>query len=190
MQSNVENAVPGSTRLAPRLLTGLLLFGLWMLLSGKFDVFHLGVGILSVTAILWMHYRLTPLDSTPHPLLNPLRFVTYFFWLLAQMLISSIQVAKVVLGLGTKRPDPRLLSFRSEQPSLPQGVLLANSITLTPGTLTIDFQDGRYLIHALTEDTARDLLSGEMARRVARLGGAADGPLMEEISPEDWRMKR
>lgn len=190
MQSNVETPATGSPRTAPRVLTGLLLLGLWMLLSGKFDAFHLGVGALSVVAVLWMHYRLAPLDPTAHPLLKPFRFVVYFFWLLAQMLISSIHVTKVVLRPGPARPDPRLIAFESKQPSLPQGVLFANSITLTPGTLTIDYQDDQYLVHALTRDTAEDLLSGEMARRVAHLGGAARGSLMEQSSPEDWRVKR
>lgn len=179
----------GSSRLAPRALAGLVLFGLWVLLSGKIDAFHLGIGLLSVLAVLWIHYRLPPMEPAAHPQLNPLRFAAYFFWLLLQMLLSAIHVARVILRPGADRLDPRLIAFRSEQPSVVQSVLFANSITLTPGTLTLDLRDGRYLVHALTADTAADLLSGDMAGRVSRLSGPAEGPFLEELSPDDWRLK-
>lgn len=188
MNGSSEAASPSRGGMGVRMVAGLALFGLWVLLSGKLDAFHLGVGLVSVFAVLWMHFRLPPIESAGHPLLKPLTFIRYFFWLLGQMLLSSVQVIRVVLRPDKNPPDPRLIAFESRQPSLVQSVLLANSITLTPGTLTLDYQDGRYLVHALTADTAADLLSGDMAHRVALLSGPADRASLLECSPEDWRI--
>ena len=176
-------------RLAQRFLAGVVLYGLWVLLSGKTDAFHLGVGAVAVVGVLWMHTRLPEIEPEAHRVLGPVRFVVYFFWLVGQMLISAMHVAKVILRPGAHPPEPRLVAFASPQPSLVQGVLFANSITLTPGTLTLDYQDGRYLVHALTEDTASGVLSGDMAGRVARLSGPADGPFVEAFSADEWRLK-
>ncbi len=178
-----------SPKLEQRLLAGVVLFGLWALLSGKPDAFHLGIGVLTVIGVLWMHARLPEIEAKEHGLLRPLRFLFYIFWLLGEMLKSAMHVAKVIIRPGPSRPDPRLVAFESPQPSLVQGVVFANSITLTPGTLTVDFQDGRYLVHALTAETAADVLSGNMAGRVARLSGPADGSFVRELPAEDWRLK-
>ena len=177
-------------RLALRLLAGSLLFGLWVLLSGKFDAFHLGVGLISVFGVLWMHAYLPPIESSSTPLLKPFNCLLYFFWLLWEMLQSAFAVSRIILGSSANLASPKLIAFESKQPSLVQGVILANSITLTPGTLTVDYRDDRYLIHALNDNTAADLLGGEMAKRVRNLTGKSDGDALLQLSPEDWRILR
>lgn len=157
-----------------------LLFGLWLLLSGKLDGFHLGIGALVVLFVVWQQRALPPLQGADAPLLRYGRLMPYAGWLFWQMILSAVYVARVVLR-PRSHLDPQLIQFRSEQPSLMAAVVLANSITLTPGTLTVELQDGRFVVHALTAKTAEDLLDGGMARRVARLFTDAPLPPIEVI---------
>jgi multicomponent Na+:H+ antiporter subunit E len=164
----------------------LLLF--WAVLSGKFDAFHLSVGLLSVLFVLWMDFRLAPLGDADVSRVHPVRFVIYYFWLLKEMVLSAVFVARAIIS-PSLYVDPRLVCFRSEQPGVVSAVVLANSITLTPGTLTVDLEDNVYLVHALNSRTANDLLSGSMQARVAALFGANPPPPVE-IEIEEARLGR
>lgn len=154
------------SRFAPG--TWIVLIGLWIVLSGKFDAFHIGAGILTVALISWQQTALPPLRGGNEPGFKALRLALYIPWLLWQMLVSSVYVAGVILK-NPRDIDPRMIRFRSQQPSLLHRVILANSITLTPGTLTVDIQDDRYLVHALTHKTADEVLEGQLARKVSGL---------------------
>jgi multicomponent Na+:H+ antiporter subunit E len=146
----------------------LLLFLLWVILSGKLDAFHLAVGAMVVAMVIWQKRGLPALQAADLPRLRYGRLLPYGVWLLWQMLLSAVQVAQVIIH-PRRHLNPQLIQFRCEQPSVIAGVILANSITLTPGTLTIELQDNRFVVHALTTRTAGDVLRGDMARRVARL---------------------
>ncbi|NBD37802.1 MAG: cation transporter [Verrucomicrobia bacterium] len=160
---------------ARRLVTGwVLLVLLWLAFSAKFDLFHIGTGVIAVTLIMWQHSALPQLGKREAPPLRPLRVLLYIPWLLWQMLRSAVYVAVIILH-HPRKIEPRVLSFRCNQPSDLQHVLFANSITLTPGTLTLDLKDGHYLVHSLTKATGEDLMEGDMARRVARLSGNKGG---------------
>lgn len=152
----------------------LLLLALWMILSGKMSAFLLGVGVLLVIILVWQSLALEPLEPKGRPPIRFLRAATYAPWLFWQMILSAFQVAGVILR-PSRNLDPQLIEFHCEQPSLQAGVLLAGSITLTPGTVTVDLADNRYTVHALTRQGANDLLAGDMARRVAGL--CIDEPL-------------
>ena len=151
----------------------LLLMALWLVLSGLYDPFHLGLGALSVACVLWLNRRLrraprvdgaARVDAEVHVL----RFVAYCGWLLGQILMSALHVAGVVLH--PRMPvSPRVVRFRSDQPNDVARMLLANSITLTPGTLTIEVDGDEFTVHALTRATARSLLDGTMQAKVTRL---------------------
>jgi len=149
-------------------ITWAVFFILWIILSGKMDLFHLGVGALTVIFINWQQTALTPLRKEDDPSFKPLHLILYIPWLLWQMLLSSIYVAGIIIR-DPRGINPRMISFTSRQPSLLHRVFLANSITLTPGTLTVDLQDDRFLVHALTRKTADEVLEGKLPRKVARL---------------------
>jgi multicomponent Na+:H+ antiporter subunit E len=97
-----------------------------------------------------------------------LRFVGYVPWLLYQILLSNIHVAYLVLS---PRPpiDPKIIKFKAKLKKDISLAVFANSITLTPGTITADIVDGEYHVHALSRKVADDLLSGEMEDKVARI---------------------
>ena len=157
----------------------LLLFALWMVLSGKFDAFHLTIGAVSAVCIALSTHRLLLLppfiiSADTHPLasLPWLRLLAYLPWLCWQIVLSSVQVAYIVLHPRLPM-QPRLIRFRAHLPHALARLTLATSITLTPGTVTLDTHDDEFLVHALTTDSAKALEppegDSEMQRRVASL---------------------
>lgn len=183
-----STAVRRRPLLAVLLVKGGTLLLFWAILSGKFDAFHLSVGVLSVLFVLWMDFRLAPLGDADVARVHPVRFVIYYLWLLKEMVLSAVFVARAIIS-PARYVDPRLVCFRSEQPGVVSAVVLANSITLTPGTLTVDLEDNVYLVHALNSRTANDLLSGSMQARVAALFGGNPPPPVE-IEIEEARPGR
>jgi len=151
-----------------------VLFVFWVVLSGKFDLFHLSLGILSSVGVAYWTRRLEALP----PKVSGLRaytwrgWFTYLPWLLWQIVDSAWQVAKVVLD--PRMPiDPGFIRFKCDLPHAVAHLTLANSITLTPGTVTVDLVDDEYLVHALTKPAGEALTpakgEGEMQLRVRKL---------------------
>jgi len=158
------------------------LFGFWVLLSGKLDALHLSMGAVCAAAVtaltrplLALPPRIGPGVDAPVAAGLAVRTLEFLAWLAAQIVVGSFQVARVVLH--PRLPiDPRLIRLRPELPHPLAEVTLANSITLTPGTVTLDVAGGEVLVHALTQESARGLgkpgEEGDMPRRVRRLFAA------------------
>ncbi len=144
------------------LWTVIILLAIWSVLSGKFDALHFGVGVVTVLLLTWsIHVR----RPQPLPLL---RLVAYVPWLLLQVVKSNIHVARLVLGNFSK-VKPRFVRIRPGLRGDHPVTLLGCSITLTPGTVTVDTDSDWVLVHALDDDSAAALSEGEMARRVAQV---------------------
>lgn len=149
-----------------------VLFGLWVVLSGKLDGFHLGIGAVTAVLVARLARNLITLPpavggSLDHPLKNVawLRMATYVPWLAWQIALSSVQIARVVFD--PKLPiQPRVVSFRSDLPHTLARLTLAHSITLTPGTVTLDVDDDEFVVHALTRDAADEIDRGTMEQAV------------------------
>ena len=171
-------------RLLATLPLGLILFGLWLVLSPKRDLFHLTLGALTACVIALLSERLI---AQPPAIVEPdgrillrmpwHRFALYLPWLGVQVVIASLQVTYLLLH-PRLRVSPRMLRIRARYPHTLARLTLANSITLTPGTVTLDVdaESDEFLVHALTESAARDLERGTMSDRVSRLFGGT-GPL-------------
>ncbi len=142
-----------------------ILTGIWILLSEKIDFLHLGTG---VAAAILISANFVPLrDRTAFA---PGRFLFYVPWLATQIFLSNLRVARIVLS---RRPAIAP-TFISQPPGVvgPRALtMLGASVTLTPGTLTVDVDDGEVFIHALDAASARDVKGNEIARRVARVFG-------------------
>jgi multicomponent Na+:H+ antiporter subunit E len=148
----------------------LLLSAIWYLLSGKFDVLHFGAGVLTALLIA-LNYR-PAVDGTAF---RVVRFVAYVPWLIGQIVLSNLRVARLVL----RREMPISPAFVSVNPGV-QGAraltLLGVSTTLTPGTLTVEINDDEMFVHALDHGSAQDVRDGVIARRVARVYEARAEP--------------
>jgi multicomponent Na+:H+ antiporter subunit E len=149
----------------------LTLFATWLLLSGVYEPLYIILGLVSCTVAVVIGVRMDVVDHESHPIHLTRRFPGYFLWLAKEIVVANFDVSKQILK---PRLDihPRLIRVKSSQHDELGLVIFANSITLTPGTVTIDIDDGELLVHALTADSAADLQSGEMDRRVTELEGA------------------
>ena len=145
---------------------------LWLLLSGYYAVLLLGYGVFSCTLVVVIIQRAEALDpaALPLPLYFNLRFFAYCLWLLQEIVKTNINVARCILT--PRLPiSPTLISLQPSQRSELGQVIYADSITLTPGTVTTYLSGGRLEVHALTHEAAATLLEGEMDRRVSALAG-------------------
>ena len=173
---------PRSTwKLAARwLLQWTVLFALWMAFSGEFIVEFMIVGALSAVAaivaseLLFRGSHEGKFASAPPSVAwygkTSLRFLMYLPWLSYHIVISSFHVAYLVVH--PRMPiDPTLIEFDTTLISERAQVTLAQSITLTPGTITIDAADGKFLIHCLSRTTRRGIEDGLLQKRVAQVFG-------------------
>ncbi len=149
---------------------GSILFLTWVLLSGYFTPLLLGFGVASSLIVVLIAARMDLLDPEGHPISMTPALAVYWLWLAYEIIKSNIDVARRIWSRG---PDitPTLLRLRASQTSALGQVIYANSITLTPGTVTIQIDDGELLVHALAEEVGNDLAGGEMDRRVTWLEG-------------------
>lgn len=151
---------------------GLVLSILWLLLSGHFSsVLLLSLGAASVALVLFISRRMDVIDGEGrHPIHLGWRIPVYIVWLIKEILLSSIAVARVILS--PKMPiDPKMITVSGSQKRELGHVIYANSITLTPGTITVGLEKGVLSVHALTKEASDGLLSGEMDRRVSKMSG-------------------
>lgn len=161
--------------------TSVILFVFWMLLSGKFDAFHLTLGaICSILPAYLFHDLLFANVRVGDMRVVTARFIAYIPWLLQQILLANIHVASLVLR--RRMPiDPQVVKFKTKLETDISSVVLANSITLTPGTITMDIQDGVFYVHALSRKVAEELNAGEMEDRVAHIFMEADHLYVEDV---------
>lgn len=157
------------------LATFIILLGLWLVLSGHYDSFHITLGIICCALVAFLsHDLLFPVFSWGRSFAVFIRFMAYLPWLFYQILLANLHVAKMVLH--PRMPiNPKIIEFDSKLESKLAFTTLANSITLTPGTITVDIHEGKYFVHALTDKVADDLLSGDMENRVAGIYSEGKG---------------
>lgn len=149
----------------------LLLVASWFLWSGHLEPFVLALGALSCLFCIWLCRRMKIIDAEGAPVELGVRpFTTYAPWLVKEIVKSNIAVTKIVLSPDMKL-QRNLIEVGANQKTELGRVILANSITLTPGTVSVSMQQDRILVHALSFDGAEEDLSGEMGRRVCRLEG-------------------
>ena len=149
---------------------GFLLSVLWMLLSGLTHPLLLWLGLASVTVTVLIAKRMDLIDREGHPIHLSLKGFAYWTWLLWEIAKANVDVARVILRRDMPIA-PAILDIEGSQKSELGLVIYGNSITLTPGTVTVDLEGKRLQVHALTRTAADDLLSGVMDRRVALLEG-------------------
>jgi multicomponent Na+:H+ antiporter subunit E len=152
-----------------------LLAGFWLLNSGHYTVLITSFGFASCLLVVWLSRRMGIVDGEGVPIHLLPRLPRYLPWIVAEVVKSNLDVARRILGLGWADVSPRLLDVPTSQHSDLGRALYANSITLTPGTVSIWVHGARITVHAIAEDVADDLLSGEMDRRVTRFEGDFDG---------------
>lgn len=150
----------------------LFLFAFWLLLSGHYTVWLVAAGGIISILLALVARRFGFADEEGHPVGRLLGGLAYWPWLAREIVKSAIGVTRIILD--PKLPISPQLFHTKVSARTPVGIATyANSITLTPGTITveIDRAQDRFLVHALTREGAADVEAGEMDRRVARFEG-------------------
>jgi multicomponent Na+:H+ antiporter subunit E len=151
-----------------KLVLLIFLAAAWILWSGFFKPLLLGLGVFSCLLTYVVVKRMGYFNDQFFALHFSFRLFSFWLWLGREVIRSSIDVARIVLSPSLPI-SPRVIEIKVTAQHPVDQVILANSITLTPGTLALDLHNGVIKVHALTEAGARDLLSGEMDKRVAQL---------------------
>lgn len=155
-----------------RLALVVTLFAFWLALSGMFTPFLLAAGLGSAIAVAALAWRMEVADREGYPIRLTPGAVAYWPWLIKEIAVSGWRVTRIILD--PRLPvSPTLVRFKPSQQTTVGLVTHANSITLTPGTLTVEAGRGEFLVHALTREAAQGLAGSEMDRRVRRLEGRA-----------------
>ena len=166
------------------LIQALLLMAFWLLLSGHYDILHVSFGVFSVILVVLINYPLRKnlFSREEHSgtlKLSFLRLIYYIPWLLWQIVIASLQVAYAVLS--PKCPvDPSLLRFKTGLGNTSSKVILGNSITLTPGTITLEIEQDEFLVHSLMDVSASGIIDGTLPGEVAKLYERRPGQVLRD----------
>lgn len=156
------------------MFTFLTLFGFWLALSQKFDLLHVSEGFVLciIVSFMTLKYIFPKSQRPPFSLLKSIAFVRYCIWLIWQVIDSNLKMIPVILK-PIMPINPSIIKFDQTLPHVFAQLTLANSITLTPGTITLDIEKDTFIIHALTNDAVKSLLpnglQGEMQDRVQKL---------------------
>ena len=146
----------------------LILAIFWFINSGHFQGLLLGLGLLSVTGVVLIARRMEVVDHEHPPIHLSKRFLFYIPWLGWEIIKSNIDVVRKIWQ-RTIDISPMVINIRASQRSDMGKVIYANSITMTPGTVTLDVQGDVFEVHALTREGAESLQQGEMDRQVTRV---------------------
>ncbi len=152
-----------------RLFVAALLLVFWVLLSGHFTTLLLTLGVISMLLVSWFLWRMDRVDGEPSRLYPSIGLVGYLLWLFWCVVKANVDLARRIWQSSLPvQPIWSRLDTKVQTPF--EKTLYANSITLTPGTLTTDVHDDHFMVHALSQEGLDELCEGEMERRIRRLG--------------------
>lgn len=145
-----------------------LLSAFWLINSGHYTPLILFFMVISVLFVSILCRQMDVVDGESQPLDLTFTIPIYWLWLIKEVVMSNIAVARCVWQ-GPESISPSVIKVKANQKTDLGIVIYANSITLTPGTVSIDLEGNEITVHALTRESAADLLTGEMDRRVCRV---------------------
>jgi len=143
---------------------GIVLYAFWLLLSGNFEPLLLGLGLASVMLTIFLAKRMNIIDHRSYPFHLSSRLPAFLVYLFREIVKANIDVAKRIIKPGGKFISPQLIDIPLPQKTDLGRVIFANSITLTPGTVSVELTKDKVTVHALTREAADHLSTGSMAK--------------------------
>ena len=150
------------------LILFLILLSLWLLMSGHYSILIISLGIISCVFCVYVAKRAKLIDDEGLPIFFIPRLSNYLIWLFKEILISNLNTAKVIIN---GKVEPETFTVKASQVTDVAKVTYANSITLTPGTVTTKMQKDVFEVHALNSDFGNDVRTNEMDKKVTWLEG-------------------
>jgi multicomponent Na+:H+ antiporter subunit E len=155
----------GRSKLLRQFAVFVSLFVFWLVFSGHFDALHISLGLICSATVATLSYDLLlpePLSSSAG--IIAWRFLLYTPWLLWEIIVANFHVLYLVLQPSHLRPQT--VRFKTGLKSDFAKVTLANSITLTPGTITMNVDNDEFYIHAISDKAALGVIESDMEQRV------------------------
>ena len=149
-----------------------ILFAIWLLLSWHFDGLLIAFGLATCTLAVWVGVRMGTVDRESVPIHLVGGALLYVPWLVWEIFKSNVRVARIILA-PRLRVDPSIVHFRASQRTDLGRFIYANSITLTPGTVTTGIVGEDFEVHAIVQSEIDGSEENDMNRRVAVLEGEA-----------------
>lgn len=146
----------------------------WLTLSGYFIPMILTFGVISIAIVLWMCSRMKILDGETVPYMTSLQTLSYYVWLFIEIVKANVQVVKAVLSPDLE-VSPTMVKIPLNSDVDIAETMFANSITLTPGTVSVDMKPDHILVHALLEEMSAPEDFAEMGQRSAWAVGVNTG---------------
>lgn len=144
----------------------ILLFVFWMLLSGHTSFLLISLGIVSVALTIFLAKRMNVIDHESYPVHISSQMPAFFVYIFREIVKANLDVVKRIITQQGKDISPRVVELPVPQKTDLARVMYANSITLTPGTVTMELSEDKVLVHALCKQGADDLASGKMAASI------------------------
>ena len=145
-----------------------ILLCLWLLISGYYSFLLIGLGIISCAFCVYVAKRGKLIDDEGLPLFFMPRLLNYLIWLFKEILMSNLATAKVIIN---GKVEPETFTVKASQVTDVAKVTYANSITLTPGTVTTKMHKDVFEVHALNANFGNDIRTNEMDKKVTWLEG-------------------
>ncbi|ALP53585.1 hypothetical protein Tel_10830 [Candidatus Tenderia electrophaga] len=144
-----------------------LLFLFWIFLSGHLEPLLLGLGMASVALTVFLSRRMNVIDHESYPLHLSAKFPGFFVYILREIVKANIDVVRRILSWRATPISPQMIEIPQPQESDLGAVIYANSITLTPGTVTISLSKNSLTVHALSKEAANELATGAMSDEIS-----------------------
>jgi multicomponent Na+:H+ antiporter subunit E len=146
----------------------LFLAAFWLLISGHYTPLLLSLGLVSIVFVLYIAHRMDVVDNESQPIYLTINLPGFYLWLTKEIILANILVVKHI-WLGNKTISPTMTTIKANQKTDMGKVIYANSITMTPGTVSVALEGDQIIVHALMRESISDLQTGEMDRRVTKL---------------------
>lgn len=158
----------------------------WFIMSGFFDLVHGLMGVFSVAIVITLNYQLKKHQyfKDESDVLNELRLsqtLPYFFWLVYQIVASGVQVARILLTPSLP-VETQMIRFKVNLPNAHAKMILGNSISLTPGTITVDIDRDEFLIHSIVPQAHLGITNDAMPQKVLNLFTKDLHPVVSDVS--------
>ncbi len=153
------------------LITAIAMFAFWILLSGEFTFILITSGVIASLIVAYLsHDIFIGKADFKTETGRVFRFIVYVPWLLWEIVLANVEIACLVLS-PKSLVDPQIVRLKPDLKTDLGIVTLANSITLTPGTVTIEANREEFVIHAIWQKSAEGIISGEMQQKVKWIEG-------------------
>lgn len=157
----------------------------WIIMSGYLDAIHIGMGVISIAFVMILMREVRDEKFFADEMSSDAdyrlaAFIPYLIWLIVEILKSGFNVVLTILKPSLPI-EPAIVRFKVDLPNTQAKIILGNSITLTPGTLTIEIEDDEFVVHAFTKSSYEGILDDTMPKKVLGLFEKSDRPVVSDV---------